>query len=515
MKKRISTFLLTIMLNIGILLSAMPMRAQAMVLQVDEIHPIVMIATSEDEESFAATGMPLSIPPTDEYYNDPPEDVDTVDEKAAGSAEQCRATGITDSWEIALWLHNWLIFNANYDYSYTIYGADGVLLKGTGVCNSYMLAYAVLLDEFDIENICIVSMEMNHGWNLVKLNNQWCHVDCTWDDPGEGGYENWSYFGIDDDLMGRDHYWDTSEYPVCSSKDNYYSIRTGGNVFSNKAELIDLLCQLAEAKTERMDCIYIGSDPNLALLDIFKEWFYTYNWKYGLTGYWGTYSDFDISFQISYSDPWEKPENFEENHTHCYMEETTQPSCTQNGQTVYTCSCGHSYSSILVATGHTYDNDQDTVCNVCNEQRDLPSPPDIGPTIPMYRLYNPNSGEHFYTGSEEERDILVAAGWIYEGIAWNAPVKTGSPIYRLFNPNSGDHHYTGSKEERDFLVSVGWIYEHVAWNTLSPNDYPQYRMYNPNADIGSHHYTGSTEERDFLVSVGWIYEGIGWYGAPN
>ena len=203
------------------------------------------------------------------------------------------------------------------------------------------------------------------------------------------------------------------------------------------------------------------------------------------------------------------------------IENTVAATCTKGGSFDTVIKCTVCYTEIsrqttkTTATGHTYDNDQDTVCNVCNEQRDLPSPPDIGPTIPMYRLYNPNSGEHFYTGSEEERDILVAAGWIYEGIAWNAPVKTGSPIYRLFNPNSGDHHYTGSKEERDFLVSVGWIYEHVAWNTLSPNDYPQYRMYNPNADIGSHHYTGSTEERDFLVSVGWIYEGIGWYGAPN
>ena len=29
----------------------------------------------------------------------------------------------------------------------------------------------------------------------------------------------------------------------------------------------------------------------------------------------------------------------------------------------------------------------------------------------MYRLYNKYTGEHFYTGSESERDGLVAAGW--------------------------------------------------------------------------------------------------------
>ena len=31
----------------------------------------------------------------------------------------------------------------------------------------------------------------------------------------------------------------------------------------------------------------------------------------------------------------------------------------------------------------------------------------------MYRMYNRNSGEHFYTASTVERDSLVNAGWRY------------------------------------------------------------------------------------------------------
>ena len=85
-------------------------------------------------------------------------------------------------------------------------------------------------------------------------------------------------------------------------------------------------------------------------------------------------------------------------------------------------------------------------------------------------------------------------------------------MYRLYNPNSGDHHYTMSEEERDNLVALGWQYEGVAWNSASHRDIPQYRLYNPNADCGSHHYTSSVEERDYLVSLGWHYEGTGWFG---
>lgn len=134
----------------------------------------------------------------------------------------------------------------------------------------------------------------------------------------------------------------------------------------------------------------------------------------------------------------------------------------------------------------------------------------------MYRLYNPNSGEHFYTGSTGERDQLRSAGWTYEGIGWTAPVSSGSPVYRLYNPNAGDHHYTMSGAERDHLVAVGWRFEGVAWNSASSSGRPLYRLYNPNCTgAGAHHYTASSGERDHLVAVGWRYEGIGWYGIAG
>ena len=137
-------------------------------------------------------------------------------------------------------------------------------------------------------------------------------------------------------------------------------------------------------------------------------------------------------------------------------------------------------------------------------------------TIEMHRLYNPNTGEHFYTGSLEERDDLVALGWQYEGVAWTAPTNEGEPVYRMFNPNSGDHHYTMSAEERDNLVEVGWQYEGVAWNSYSDDiDYAgvaHHRLYNPNAQTGNHHYTASIIEVTDLIKAGWNYEGIAYYG---
>ncbi|MBW3079655.1 hypothetical protein [Bifidobacterium simiiventris] len=139
---------------------------------------------------------------------------------------------------------------------------------------------------------------------------------------------------------------------------------------------------------------------------------------------------------------------------------------------------------------------------------------DTGGVRDMYRVYNPNSGEHFYTADSNERDHLTGLGWKYEGIGWKAPVKSSVPVYRMYNPNVGDHHYTMNANERDMLVRVGWKYEGIGWYSSDTNRaYPLYRQYNPNAKVGSHNYTLNTNERDMLVHAGWNDEGLAWYGV--
>lgn len=116
----------------------------------------------------------------------------------------------------ALVLHDWLIENAEYDLTYTHYDAAGVLLKGTGVCDSYARAYLMLCTAAGLECMYVPgtagtspdkSQWENHAWNLVKLGDNWYHVDCTWDDPVPDGGENHQYFCVDDETMARDHRW--------------------------------------------------------------------------------------------------------------------------------------------------------------------------------------------------------------------------------------------------------------------------------------------------------------------
>ena len=137
----------------------------------------------------------------------------------------------------------------------------------------------------------------------------------------------------------------------------------------------------------------------------------------------------------------------------------------------------------------------------------------LSSTVNMYRLYNPNSGEHFYTSSATERNNLIDVGWNYEGIGWVAPATSNTPVYRLYNRYGGEHHYTTSVFERNSLIAAGWEDEGIGWYSDDSQRVPLYRQYNPFAYANNHNYTTSHDENNYLVSIGWRAENIGWYGV--
>ncbi len=139
----------------------------------------------------------------------------------------------------------------------------------------------------------------------------------------------------------------------------------------------------------------------------------------------------------------------------------------------------------------------------------------IGEHQAMYRVYNPNSGEHFYTASTVERDHLIELGWKNEDIGWYAPVKSDVPVFRLYNPNAGEHHFTTSAVERDALVKEGWNDEGIGWYSDEAQTVKVLRQYNPNAYANNHNYTTSQYEFDHNISLGWQDEGIAWYAAAE
>jgi len=159
---------------------------------------------------------------------------------------------------------------------------------------------------------------------------------------------------------------------------------------------------------------------------------------------------------------------------------------------------------------HTYTDGLDGTCNSCGVHREEVETRIV---VHMFRMYNPNTGEHFYTGSEEERDNLIGHGWQYEGVGFTFPANTGLPVHRLFQPSTGEHLYTMDEAEKNKLMGEGWNYEGIAFNSAYDTEAVQHRLHNPNAIVGAYHFTFSLEEKQNLINAGWEYQGIGWYSC--
>lgn len=154
----------------------------------------------------------------------------SVEALADQVASDCLKAGNVTDFDKALWLHDWIIDNCEYDHSLTYCGAEGVFARGTGTCESYHRAYEMLLARVGIPTGRITGN--GHVWTAVKLDGKWYQVDATWDDGDQfRGYPDLRhlYFGMNDQIVGlvhSDHVQPVEGYESSSLDQNYF-IKTG------------------------------------------------------------------------------------------------------------------------------------------------------------------------------------------------------------------------------------------------------------------------------------------------
>lgn len=112
-------------------------------------------------------------------------------------------------YEMALYLHDWLLDQLEFDNSLKWSSAESALTRGLGTCQAYESACAKLLSAAGIENAETRDSYDGHTWNAVKLDGDWYQVDCTWDDTSDNFYGDLDQrhlcFCLTDELMAIAH----------------------------------------------------------------------------------------------------------------------------------------------------------------------------------------------------------------------------------------------------------------------------------------------------------------------
>ena len=183
----------------------------------------------------------------------------SVDSIVRSAVAECNSKTDGSEYAKALWLHDWLLEQLEYDKTLKWSSAESALTRELGTCQSYESAYAKLLTAAGIENSETRDTYDGHTWNAMKLDGQWYQTDCTWDDSSDNWYsfdQRHLYFGLTDELMaiahpGHSKIYTTDTYATRSTSlaDNYF-VRTGDAAKWAKAYSDRIQKNLDSGKTE-------------------------------------------------------------------------------------------------------------------------------------------------------------------------------------------------------------------------------------------------------------------------
>ncbi len=142
-------------------------------------------------------------------------------------------------------LHDILAQNTAYEISAkNAHNAYGALVEGEAVCEGYAKAFQYLLHRLGIQSAIVIgeSRGVAHGWNIVKIDGDWYHVDLTWDDQNDNIY--YAYFNKTDNAIKEDHViYDVGfDMPECTATKYDYYEYSGTKISSFDAQkLAELL----------------------------------------------------------------------------------------------------------------------------------------------------------------------------------------------------------------------------------------------------------------------------------
>ena len=121
------------------------------------------------------------------YTND---NINSINQKLDQIIKEIITDDMSDKEKITVF-HNYIIDNTVYDSNYLetnlndidnpSHKALGPLFFGKALCGGYADVMAIFLNRLNIPNYRISSSD--HIWNFVYLDNNWYHLDLTWDDP--------------------------------------------------------------------------------------------------------------------------------------------------------------------------------------------------------------------------------------------------------------------------------------------------------------------------------------------
>lgn len=138
----------------------------------------------------------------------------------------------------------------------------GVLVKGKGVCEGYAKTFKMFMDIAQIDCIIVTgtagSENVSHAWNMVKLDNDWYHIDVTFDDPyPEIGEVVYLYLNVTDEIIKKDHNWNINVTPQADAT-IYDYVLMKGDIYTTDEQIADIIKNMESENITQSSFVWAG-----------------------------------------------------------------------------------------------------------------------------------------------------------------------------------------------------------------------------------------------------------------
>ena len=131
------------------------------------------------------------------------EEITKINEEVNKIISSMITSDLTDDYDKIKVIHDYIINNTKYDINNNketkSYSAYGTLFNHLATCNGYTDLMAIFLTNMGYDNFKIATTNENikepavNVFNAVKINNEWLHLDLTWDDPVSSDGKDYLY----------------------------------------------------------------------------------------------------------------------------------------------------------------------------------------------------------------------------------------------------------------------------------------------------------------------------------
>lgn len=144
--------------------------------------------------------------------------------------------------EKVVYVQDFIAINFGYDtrlfsddeetFNKTIYDMYGFFTEGVGVCQAYTSTFNAIMDALGIHSESVIDRTDNHIWNVVEIDGENYHLDCTHDDP---------IFATKSDSVGSDFKGIVRRTCLLLNDDEIKAVK-GHSEFHTPLSLSDIVC---------------------------------------------------------------------------------------------------------------------------------------------------------------------------------------------------------------------------------------------------------------------------------